>query len=178
MKRIIIAIVLLSTVSIQNSFAQNKAITPNDSVKEKEAVAIAEFGAAPSWNLKGGKMSLSPGIAVEATPIEDWLELEAGITPTFTNHSTEWDVDLLFKKPWTLSKTVEFMFGVGPVLIHLKDNDVITNSVGGEIAGDFMFWPFAKRRFGFYLEPAYEYSFGQGHEQSVGISGGLLIAIP
>jgi hypothetical protein len=36
----------------------------------------------------------------------------------------------------------------------------------------------AKDRFGWHLEPAYDYSFGRGHEQSAGISGGLLIAIP
>jgi len=34
------------------------------------------------------------------------MELEAGVTTTFTRYSTEWNTDLLFKKPWTLSKTV------------------------------------------------------------------------
>ena len=52
------------------------------------------------------------------TPIENWLELEFGVTPTFSHHSTEWDTDVLFKKPWTLSKKVEFMFGVGPEWIR------------------------------------------------------------
>jgi hypothetical protein len=52
-----------------------------------------------------------------------------------------------------------------------------TNSVGGEVVLDFMFWPSAKHRFGWYVEPGYEYNFGRGHEQSLGVSGGLLIAI-
>jgi len=52
------------------------------------------------------------------------------------------------------------------------------DSVGGEAVLDFMFWPSRKHRFGWYLEPGYEYDFGRGHEQSAGISGGLLIAIP
>jgi hypothetical protein len=43
---------------------------------------------------------------------------------------------------------------------------------------DFMFWPAKKHRFGWYLEPSYEYNFARGHEQGIGISGGLLIAIP
>jgi hypothetical protein len=43
---------------------------------------------------------------------------------------------------------------------------------------DFMFWPSAKHKFGWYLEPGFDYSLGRGHERSVGISGGLLIAIP
>jgi hypothetical protein len=31
------------------------------------------------------------------------------------------------------------MFGVGPEWIHVRENGVITNSVTGEIALDFMF---------------------------------------
>jgi hypothetical protein len=41
-----------------------------------------------------------------------------------------------------------------------------------------MFWPAKKHRFGWYLEPSYEYKFGPGHEHSLGVSGGLLISIP
>jgi hypothetical protein len=115
---------------------------------------------------------------VEVTPIENRLELEMGVTPGFRRHSTEWDTDLLFKKPWTLSKKVEFMFGVGPEWVHSRAYGVTTNSLAGEAALDFMFWPSAKHRFGWYLEPACDYNFGRGHERSVGISGGLLIAIP
>ncbi len=61
-------------------------------------------------------------LAVEVTPIENWLELEAGITPLFSrHHSTEWDTDLLFKKPWTLSKKAELMVGVGPEWVHTRE---------------------------------------------------------
>jgi hypothetical protein len=88
------------------------------------------------------------------------------------------DADLLFKKPWTFSSKVEFMFGVGVTRTHASDYGVITNSTGGEIALDFMFWPFAKHQFGWYLEPAYERDFGQAHERSFGMSAGLLISIP
>lgn len=145
---------------------------------QKEPAAIVEIGAAPSWSITGAGSSLGPTVAVEVTPIENWLELEAGVTPIFSRHSTEWDTDLLFKKPWTLSKKVEFMFGIGPEWIHTRTYGITTNSLGGEVALDFMFWPAAKHRFGLYLEPGYDYSFGRGHEQSVGMSGGLLIAIP
>jgi hypothetical protein len=151
-----------------NAFAQ-----PAD----KEPVAVVELGAAPSWGLKDGGWSFGPTVAVEVTPIENWLELETGVTPTFAHHSTEWDTDLLFKKPWTLSQKVEFMFGAGPEWIHTRKYGVTTNSIGGEVALDFMFWPSAKHRLGWYLEPGYEYDFGQGHQRSVGMSGGLLIAI-
>jgi hypothetical protein len=82
--------------------------------KEPEPAAIVELGGAAGWDLKGGGSSFGPDFAVEVTPIEDWLELEAGTTALFHRHSTEWDTDLLLKKPWTLSKKVEFMAGVGP----------------------------------------------------------------
>jgi hypothetical protein len=70
------------------------------------------------------------------------------------------------------------MLGVGPEWVHSTKYSVTTNSVSIEVMADFMFWPSAKHRFGWYIEPGYEYNFGRGREQSLGISGGLLIAIP
>lgn len=146
--------------------------------QDKEPVAILELGGAVSGNLKGGSTSAGPAVAVEVTPIENWLELEAGFTPLFGSDSTEWDTDLLFKKPWTLSHKAEFMCGVGPEWIHTSENKMTTNSAAAEAVLDFMFWPSKKHKFGWFFEPGYDYSFGRGHEQSLGISGGLLIAIP
>ena len=145
--------------------------------EDKDPAAIVELGGATSWNVKGGAATFGPDFAVEFTPIENWLEIEAGTTPFITHNSTEWDTDLLFKKPWTISRKAEFMLGIGPEWVHTRENGTVTNSVAGEIAGDFMFWPTGKHRFGWYLEPAYDYNFGRGHEQSIGMSGGLLIAI-
>lgn len=67
---------------------------------------------------------------------------------------------------------------LGPEWVHATTYSVTRNSISGEAVLDFMFWPFAKRRFGWYLEPGYEYNFGREHEQSVGIDGGLLISMP
>lgn len=145
---------------------------------EKEPAAIVELGGTANWTVKGGGSSFGPTVAVEVTPVENRLELEAGITPLFGHHSQEWDTDLLFKKPWTLSKKVEFMAGVGPEWIHSRRLGVTTNSISAEGVLDFMFWPSTKHRFGWYLEPGYEYNFARGHEQSLGITAGLLIAIP
>ena len=155
---------------------RNVSAQPVD--KEPEPAAIVELGGAAARDLKGRGSSFGGDLAVEFTPIEKWLEIEAGTTPLFRRHSTEWDTDLLFKKPWTLSEKVEFMFGVGPEWIHTRAYGVTTNSLGGEVVLDFMFWPSSKHRFGWFLEPGYEYSFARGHERSIGISGGLLIAIP
>jgi hypothetical protein len=146
--------------------------------KEKEPAAIVELGGAGEWALNHGTPSYGPNVAVEVTPIKEWLEIEAGVTPSFSRGQTEWDTDLLFKKPYTLSKTAEFMFGVGPEWAHTIKGGNSADSIGGEAALDFMFWPWPNRRFGWYLEPTYAYNFGSGHEQSMSLSIGLLIAIP
>jgi hypothetical protein len=146
---------------------------------EKDPVAIVELGGVTAWNIKGGAASFGPDFAVEVTPIENWLELEAGTTPLFTySRLTEWDTDLLFKKPWTISRKAEFMLGAGPEWVHARESGTSSNSIAAEVAGDFMFWPTGRHKVGWYLEPAYDYDFGRGHEQSIGISAGLLIAVP
>jgi len=145
---------------------------------DKDPVAILELGAAASRSLHDGTGSFGPDLAAEVTPIENWLELEAGVTPLFRSGSTEWDTDLLFKKPWTLSRKAEFMAGIGPEWEHTILNGKSSNALAGEAALDFMFWPARRHKYGWYLEPAWDYAFAHGHEQSLGISGGLLIAIP
>jgi len=147
-------------------------------VEEKEPAAILEIGAAGEWALSHEKPSYGPSVAVEVTPIPQWLEIEAGVTPLFSRGQTEWDTDLLFKKPYTLSKSTEFMFGVGPEWVHTISGGKSTNSIAGEAALDFMFWPGRKHRFGWYAEPSYGYNFGSGHEQSMSATVGFLIAIP
>jgi hypothetical protein len=94
-----------------NAFAQSADA-------DKEPVAVIELGGAASRSFADAESSFGPTVAVEVTPIENWLELDAGVTPLFSRHSTEWSTDLLFKKPWTLSKKVEFMVGLGPEWIH------------------------------------------------------------
>lgn len=145
---------------------------------EKEPVAILELGAAASHSLNDGGPSGGPSFAVEVTPIKEWLELEAGVTPLFSTRGTEWDTDLLFKKPWTLSRKVEFMAGIGPEWVHTTHAGAAVNALAGEAALDFMFWPARRHKFGWYLEPAYDHGFVYAHDQSLGVTGGLLIAIP
>jgi len=142
-----------------------------------EPAAVVELGGATSSNLNG-QSSAGGDVAIEFTPIENWLEIEVGTAPLFARHLVEWDTDALFKKPWTLSKRAELMIGAGPEWVHTRQFGIRTNALAGEVALDFMYWPGAQHRFGWFIEPAYEYTFGHVHERSIGVSWGLLIAIP
>lgn len=146
---------------------------------DKDPVAIVEVGGAVGRGVNGGGWSFGPDAAVEFTPIENWLEIEAGVTPFFRrHHAAEWNTDLLFKKPWTLSKSAELMAGIGPEWVHTREAGMGANSVAGEAVLDFMYWPGGKHKFGWFVEPGFDYSFARGHEKSLGVSFGLLIAIP
>jgi hypothetical protein len=144
--------------------------------EDKEPLAVVELGAAAEWSLNGGGSSFGPVAAVEFTPIRNWLEIETGVSPMF-GRRTEWDTDFVFKKPFDLSPKVEFEPGIGPVWMHTPGG-ATTDGIGAEAVADFMFWPTQERKYGWFLEPSYTYSFSSGHEQSFGVSVGLLIAIP
>jgi hypothetical protein len=141
--------------------------------EEKEPFAIVEIGGAGDWGLGGGS-SFGPAAAVEFTPIKNWREIEVGAAPLFGNGHAELDTDVLFKKPFSLSDKVEFMIGAGPQWTYTINGP---GKIGAEVALDFMFWPSPERKYGWFVEPSYSYSFGNGHEQSLGMSVGLLVAI-
>jgi hypothetical protein len=155
------------------SLAAALALGPEDAFgqqqEEKDHVAVLEFGAAGEWGLGENKTSFGPSVAVEVTPIEHWLEIEAGLTPLMSKGGTEWEADLVFKKPFQLSKNVEFMVGVGPQWSS-------TNSFGATAVLDFMFW--TSPNYGWFVEPSYSYGFSHGHENNLAVNVGLLIALP
>ena len=53
------------------------------SVEADKEIAVVEVGAAASQSLTGGGSSFGPDLAVEVTPVENWLELEAGVYAAF-----------------------------------------------------------------------------------------------
>jgi hypothetical protein len=137
--------------------------------------AVIEVGLAGERGLTGSTSSAGGTVAVEFTPIEDWLEMETGITMLRGGGRNEIAVDLLFKKPWRLSATSEFMAGLGPEVSHHFGAGAGT-SVATEVIGDWMFWP--TKNVGWYLEPSYSFTAFSGGERSVGISAGLIVGIP
>ena len=143
------------------SFAQ-------DPVDDDHRGAVLEIGGAGQWGFDG-KTSLGPNLAVEVTPIEHWLEIEAGVTPLWSKGGTEWETDLVFKKPFQISGNIEFMVGVGPQWSS-------TSSFGAVAVLDFMFW--ATPQYGWFVEPSYSYAFSRGHDQNLAINVGFLFALP
>jgi hypothetical protein len=141
--------------------------------EDKEPSAIIELGGAGGWGLPGAS-NFGPSAAVEVTPIKNWLEIEAGVSPMFSHGRAEWDSDIIFKKPFTISDKVEFMIGARPQWTFSPGG----TKIGAELAADFMFWPTPDRKYGWFLEPTYSYSFINGRDQSLGLTAGLLIPIP
>ncbi|HWW84761.1 MAG TPA: hypothetical protein VNZ26_14225 [Vicinamibacterales bacterium] len=169
-KCVVLALVLVTPVVL---YAQSGPESRKTAAEEFEDHAVVfEIGAAGDWSRSEG---FHPGgtFAFEVTPIENWLELEVGITAIRADTGTEMPFDVLFKKPWRLSREIELMVGAGPEVIHATGADHAT-FWGLESVIDVMFWP--KRNVGWYLEPGYELTFRDGtHHNGLGFSAGLLI---
>jgi hypothetical protein len=144
--------------------------------EEKEPFAVIELGAATERSIQEGTYSAGPSASVEFPVIKDWLEIETGISTLFRPGQTEWQADLLLKKPFTINEHVEFMIGAGPQLSYATAGG--GTQIASEIALEWMIWPTADRKFGWFVEPTYSYSFSKGHEQSIGLTTGLTISIP
>jgi hypothetical protein len=134
---------------------------------------VYELGWAGDYSRTEGVHLKGATFAFEVTPVPDRLELECGLTAIRSPGVAEISVDLLFKKPWSLSEHVEFMAGVGPEIIHATGGEAGT-FWGLSAVGDVMFWP--KKNVGWYLEPAYEAQFRNGTtRQGFAMAGGLII---
>jgi hypothetical protein len=143
--------------------------------EEKEPSAVVAIGPEGEWTFPGNRFSIGPSASVEFGVIKEWLEIEIGGATLFSRAQKEWDADILFKKPFTLSNTVELMVGAGPSWSYATGE---TGKIGATFALDLMFWPWPERKFGWFFEPTYTYSLSKDHEKSLGASIGLLIAIP
>jgi hypothetical protein len=75
---------------------------------------------------------------------------------------------------WTL---IQFRCVLTPNRMHTTGGGRATNAIGAEAVADFMFWPTSDREYGWFLEPSYTRSLHGIHEQSLGVSAGLLIPI-
>jgi len=136
---------------------------------------ILEIGTAGEWPLSGDHPNFGGTIAAEVEPIENWLELELGLTTLATAGHTELSGDLLFKKPFHFSPAAEFMVGLGPSFSRTINGFEQGNSWSVEFALDWMFWP--TKDLGWFIEPTWSVNPRNG-QQSAAVSIGILIGFP
>jgi hypothetical protein len=143
---------------------------------EAESAAILEIGGMGDREISEGTTRVGSAVGVEIEPIENWLEIELSAARFGKYGATVWEVDLPFKKPYRLSRTIELMIGLGPSWEHTNETGQRTNTWGAEAALDVMFWG-ESRRIGWFLEPTYGIAFSAGNRKSLGVTLGLLISI-
>jgi len=146
--------------------------TAQQTSEDDHGLIIFEVGAAGEASLRHGGANFGPNLAAEITPIEDWLEIEAGASALAPTGHSEFSEDIVFKKPFRLTATAELMIGLGPFVSHTASGPEAGSSHGLEIAFDFMFWSHRSR--GWYLEPSWSRTARTG-EQAIGLTAGYLI---
>jgi hypothetical protein len=139
--------------------------------EEKDPLAVLAVGPAGEWGFPGGKFSRGPSVAVEFALIKEWVEVEVGGARLFRRGNSEWETDVVFRKPFTLSETTEFMIGLGPMWSKATGEGW---KVGTTFMADFMFWSSPERKYGWFIEPSYSVSKG---ERALGVSVGLILGI-
>ena len=139
--------------------------------QEREHKFVLEIGPAGEWPLKD-KPNFGGNFAIEATLIENWLEIEMGLTALSTNGRSEWSGDFLFKKPFNISPTFEFMIGAGPSVGKTLNGPDRDTDVSATVALDFMFWP--TKDLGWFIKPTWSIN-PRTRAQTVGFTTGILI---
>jgi len=140
---------------------------------ESEEAPVLEIGATNDWTVRGGSTT-NAGLSLgfEVTAIQNWLEMELGADVLGTSGHTEAAGDLIFKIPFRLSATSEFMVGAGPKFSKVYGGPDHGTYSGAEVDLDFMFWP--HKDIGWYVQPDWSLVSRTG-EQSVGLTVGVLI---
>jgi hypothetical protein len=152
--------------------AGSTVCTAQQSIADDHGSIIFQVGAAGEASLAHGTANFGPNLAAEITPIEDWLEIEAGVSALVTTEHTELSEDLVFKKPFRLTLTAELMIGLGPFFSHTSSGPDAGSAHGAEIVFDFMFWP--RQRRGWYVEPSWSHTAGTG-KQAIALTAGYLL---
>jgi hypothetical protein len=131
---------------------------------------VLEVAPAGEWGLNDDrKTSFGPSFALAVTPIEHQLEVEFGLTPLFDHARVNWESEIVFKKPFELSKNLELLVGVGPQWTTPG------NSFAAVAKLDLVYWKTSQ--IGWFVEPSYSYAFNGGHEQNLTLKAGFLFAL-
>ncbi len=140
--------------------------------EEARHTIILGVGGAAELELGDGSLHPGPNAFVEYEAIENWLELELGVSVLAAEGGREVPVDLLFKKPFQLTSRLELMIGLGPQIVSVSGTEKNGTFIGGEIVFDFMFWPL--HHFGFWVEPSYGFLFRGGVSHGLSTTGGVI----
>lgn len=140
-----------------------------DNVTYEHKVVVGVGGAA-ELDLHERAMHVGPTVFVEWEAIDRWLELELGASLFASEGGVEVPVDLLFKKPFQLSRGFELMVGLGPELVYASSQS--KTYFGVESALDFMFWP--SRHAGLWVEPSFDVVLRDRARAGVGSTAGII----
>lgn len=151
------------------------ALAAGDDDAEEHHAAVIELAFTGERELSEHSSHLGPAIGIEVEPIENWLEIEFGASTFRSRGARNWELELPFKKPFRLSSSLEIMPGLGATWNHTSQAGA-GNPWGAEVVLDVFIW--RTKRIGWYLEPSYGISFGNGNQRSVSLTGGLFFAVP
>lgn len=151
------------------------ALAAADDGAEQDHIAILELGATGERELSEHSSHLGPAVGIEVEPIENWLEIEFGASTYRSHGAVNWEFELPFKKPLRLSSTIEIMPGLGPTWNHTSQSGG-ASAWGAEMVLDVFIW--RTKHVGWYVEPSYGITIGNGNQKSVALTGGLFFAVP
>ena len=143
-----------------------------DRTAQYEHALVMGAGGAVEAELPSGHVSSGSNVFVEYEAIDNWLELELGVSVFPQHDGAEVSGDLLFKKPFQLTENLELMVGAGPEIVRAIHSPDSGTFGGGETAADFMYWP--SRHMGFWMEPSYDFVFRDGLSHGIGTTGGVI----
>lgn len=159
----IIAFVLICIASAQ-ARAEPRELTDH--------TIVLGVGAAAEIGVHGSDASAGGNLMLEWEAIDGWLELEFGASLVATSTGSQVPLDLIIKKPFAISDSLEGMIGLGPEVIRTTSGPPADTRYGVEVGLDLMYW--FSPRIGSWVEPTYDLEFHNGATSSFGLTAGIM----
>ena len=138
----------------------------------RDHTIIVGIGAAAEVQASGSESSVGGNLMVEWEAIDGWLEFEFGASLVATHTGSEAPLDLIAKKPFAISDSLEGMLGLGPELTWTTSGPSAATRYGLEAGFDLMYW--FSPRIGSWIEPAYSLEFHNGTTGAFGVTAGIM----
>ena len=108
--------------------------------------------------------------------IEHWLEIETAVAPRFSNGQGRSGVRIDFQKAIRAFQ-ISGVLNRSRASVGASHGRKPQGLIAGEAIVELVYWPWDDHKVGFFVEPSYSYNFGEGHEQTVGVTAGLHIGV-